>query len=110
MAVRRFTFCLLSTAFLLVGCKAANEVRDPDYRLVARSMSQARNSPDPVADAISPINSQLAGPHSVEEYIRFALVQNPDIQAARKRLEAFAHQVPVAAGLQDPLLGVTRPC
>jgi outer membrane protein TolC len=49
----------------------------------------------------------LEGPHPVEEYIQFALGQNPDIHAARKRMEAFAHQVPVAASLQDPMLGMT---
>jgi outer membrane protein TolC len=49
----------------------------------------------------------LEGEHTVDEYIQFALGQNPDIQAARKRVEAFAHQVPVAASLQDPSLSMT---
>ena len=49
----------------------------------------------------------MEGPHSVEEYIQYALSQNPDIQAARKRVEANAYQVPVASSLQDPNLGMT---
>ena len=44
---------------------------------------------------------------TVEQYIQFALGQNPDIHAARKRIEAAAHQVPVAASLQDPTVAMT---
>ncbi len=49
----------------------------------------------------------LAGPNPVEVYISHALTQNPDIQTARKRLEAKAFQVPQAASLQDPMMGIT---
>ena len=43
---------------------------------------------------------ELAGPHTVDEYVQVALDQNPEIHAARKKMEAFAeehetpHQVP----------------
>lgn len=49
---------------------------------------------------------ELAGPQSVETYIGYALAQNPDIHAARKRVEAAAMRVPQAASLQDPMLEV----
>jgi outer membrane protein TolC len=49
----------------------------------------------------------LEGEHPVETYVQFALGQNPDIQAARKRVEAFAHQVPVSASWQDPTMSMT---
>ena len=70
-------------------------------------VQQAWRAPTPAVDVVNPIISALEGPHAVEEYIQFALNQNPDIQAARKRLESFAYQVPVAASSQDPMLGVT---
>ena len=49
----------------------------------------------------------MEGPHSVEELIGLALEQNPEVQAARKKMEALAHQVPVAASLQDPMFKAT---
>lgn len=48
--------------------------------------------------------SSLEGPHPVEEYVQVALGQNPDILAARKRIESLALQVPVARSLPDPSL------
>jgi outer membrane protein TolC len=51
--------------------------------------------------------AELEGPHPVEDYIRTALMQNPEIQAARKRVEAAAYRVPAAASLQDPMLNLT---
>ena len=107
MAVRHHVVCLLGGIALLAGCRTANQVRDPEYALVSQSVNQAWQTPAPAVDAVSPELSYLAGPHPVEEYIQFALNQNPDIQAARKRLESYAYQVPVAASLQDPMLGVT---
>jgi outer membrane protein TolC len=70
-------------------------------------MHQAWHAAAPAVDAVNPVLSRLEGPHSVEEYIRFALNQNPDIHAARKQMEALAYQVPVAASLEDPMLGMT---
>jgi outer membrane protein TolC len=57
--------------------------------------------------ATAPVFAELEGPHAVEDYIRVALEQNPEIQAARKKMESLAHQVPVAASLQDPMLTAT---
>ncbi len=106
MAVR-FIFCLSGVIALLAGCKTAHQVRDPEYAHVSQSVHQAWHAATPAVEAVNPVFSHLEGPHSVEEYIQFALNQNPDIQAARKQMEAFAHQVPVAASLEDPKLGMT---
>jgi cobalt-zinc-cadmium efflux system outer membrane protein len=103
--VRRF-LVPLTVVGVMAGCRSAEQIRDPEYARVSGAVAQAWAAPDPAA-AVAPVLPELAGPHRVEEYIRFALTQNPDIQAARKRMEAFAHQVPVAASLQDPMLNVT---
>lgn len=107
MAIRQITVCTGIGLILLAGCKSAHQVRDPEYAQVADSVYQSWHAPAPAIDAMNPMVHFLAGPHPVEEYIQFALNQNPDIQAARKRVESFAYQVPVAASLQDPMLGVT---
>jgi cobalt-zinc-cadmium efflux system outer membrane protein len=106
MAVRP-TVCLIGLVALVAGCKSAPQTRDPEYGQVAYSVHQASHTPEPAVAAVNPTLPRLEGPHAVEEYIQFALGQNPDIQAARKQVEAFAHQVPVAASLQDPMLNVT---
>jgi len=70
-------------------------------------VQQAWGSSQTGVIATAPVLEELAGPHSVEQYIQVALAQNPSIQAARKKMESLAHQVPVAASLPDPLLNVT---
>jgi outer membrane protein, heavy metal efflux system len=107
MASRKKLSLLLCLVVLAAGCKTAHEVRDPEYAQLSHNVHQARYSPDPAALAVNPVFTQLEGPHPVEVYIQFALEQNPDIQAARKRMESLAHQVPVAASLQDPMLNLT---
>ena len=106
MAIRRSTTCVVGMLALLVGCKAA-QVHDPDYAQVSRSLHQSWRGGVSTTETINPVFSHLEGPHPVEEYIRFALTQNPDVQAARKSMEALALQVPVAASLQDPMLNAT---
>jgi outer membrane protein TolC len=44
---------------------------------------------------------------SVDDYVALALAQNPQIQAARLRVNAARWQVPQARSLDDPMLGVT---
>jgi outer membrane protein TolC len=74
---------------------------------MAQDVRQASFAAAPDAAAVAPVFFELEGPHAVEEYIQFALEQNPEIQAARKRMESFAYQVPVVASLQDPMFNVT---
>lgn len=99
------TTCALG--FLLVGCRTANQVRQPEYQQLSHSILQSCNDGTPVESALSPVAEELAGPHSVDEYIQIGLSQNPKIQAARMRVESAAAKVPQAASLQDPTLGMT---
>lgn len=98
---------LLGVAVVGTGCRAPRQIRDPEYAGVAKAMARAATSPEPVVEALAPIDQQFAGPQPVEIYIEFALNQNPDIQAARKRVDALANRVPQAASLRDPTFGVT---
>ena len=107
MASRCPVWYLVAAFALLSGCKAGQQVRDPEYGQLSRSVHQAWRASAPELDAVNPVATYLEGPHAVEEYIQFALEQNPEIQASRKRMEAAAHQVPVAASLQDPMLNLT---
>lgn len=96
---------LLGVALMVSGCRSA-EVRDPEYATLLRSLGTAAAGTEPQPAALAPVLPELAGPHPVEDYIAVALSQNPQIQAARKRVEARAHRVPQAASLEDPMLGV----
>lgn len=106
MTVRPAIACLFLGFALLTGCRTA-EVRDPEYARVSEQAHQADRRIVPVAAVMAPIVSPLEGQHPVEEYIQYALQQNPEIQAARKRIEAAAYKVPVAGSLQDPMLGMS---
>ncbi len=90
-----------------VGCRSANRVHDPEYAELLQDVSYAYHDPAPGEAAMSYVAPGLAGPNPVETYISYALTQNPDIQTARMRLEAKAFQVPQAASLQDPMMGIT---
>ncbi len=90
-----------------VGCRSARVIRDPDFAQLESGTTRSWESPDPVTEAMAPEAPRWEGAHPVEDYIALALNQNPEIHAVRKRIEALALQVPVAASLQDPTLGVT---
>jgi outer membrane protein, heavy metal efflux system len=70
-------------------------------------MNASARASSPVAAATAPIVESLAGPRPVDDYVAYALSQNPDIQAARKRVDAAGQRVPQAASLQDPVVGAT---
>jgi len=107
MCLRPTERCLIAIAVLLAttGCRASREVRDPEYAAVARAMQATAPGPAGVAASLPPVVMELAGPHPVEQYVAFALNQHPEIQAARKVVEAKANRVPQAASLNDPTLG-----
>jgi len=89
------------------GCRGPERARTPDYaRVVNQTAPWSTPSPRPVP-AIPPVAAHLEGPQPVELYISHALSQNPDVQAARKRVDAAAYRVPQAASLRDPTFGVT---
>ncbi len=107
MAARCSTFFLVGILTILSGCRTSRCVRDQEYAHVVQSVHRAWQSPSSAADALGPVSQGLEGPHPVEDYIRYALEQNPNIQAARKQMEASAYRVPIAAALPDPTLGLT---
>ncbi len=51
--------------------------------------------------------AQLAGEHSLDEYIAASLAVHPAVQAARWEVESAAWQVPIAGALEDPKLNLT---
>ncbi len=92
-------------AVFAVGCQAPNQVHDPEFARDVHRIHQARSLPPEAV--LSPVVNELGGPHPVDTYIRHALTQNPDIQAARKQVEATAFRVPQASSLQDPMFKMT---
>jgi cobalt-zinc-cadmium efflux system outer membrane protein len=96
----------LAAAVAIEGCRAPRQVRDADYAAVVSASYQAAESPRPQAEAVPPTVDRLAGPQPVEVYIEYALSQNPEIEAARKRVDAMADRVPQAASLNDPTVSL----
>ena len=102
-----WSIALLAVLALITGCRASPQVRDPEFADLVDHASRAWHDPDPVAAAVMPVVQEFVGPQPVEVYVRRALEQNPDVQAARLRVEASGNRVPQAASLDDPTLGVT---
>ncbi len=109
MAKHHTNLCLtvILAALLAAGCRSTRQIRDAEYARVANAVSYANTMPTSVDSAVSLPLAELEGPQPVERLVQFALNQNPEVQAARKRVEAAAHMVPVEASLPDPMLGVT---
>jgi outer membrane protein TolC len=100
--------CLAGAALAaLGGCHAPGAIRDPEYAPLAAVPPAVIVSEASVVSATMPQVQSLAGPHPVDEYVAFALAQNPQVQAQRKRVEAAAMRVPQAASLKDPMLDAT---
>ncbi|MHC4400769.1 MAG: TolC family protein [Planctomycetota bacterium] len=92
-------------AMFAMGCRTANRVHDPEYARDVHRIHHAGTFSS--GSELAPVVNELGGPHSVDTYIRHALTQNPDIQAARKQVEATAFRVPQASSLQDPTFQMT---
>lgn len=105
--VLRVVCSAIALVALVGGCRTGRQVRDREYAEVLYAANQAAYDAAPGTSSVSPVAHDLEGPHDVRDYIAVALGQNPEVHAARKQLEAIAHQVPVAASLQDPTLSVT---
>ncbi len=105
MAGGRLASMFVGVGILAGGCSTANVAHDAEYVDLSYKVQQAGSAA--AQDTVDPVVPELEGPHPVEEYIQVAIAQNPEIQAARKRLEAAGYQVPVAGSLQDPMLNVT---
>ena len=106
MVLRYFIYSL-GLLCILTGCRSGQQLRDPEYAHLSREAYRAHVNRVSSHEILAPVSSDLDGPHSVEEYIQVALQQNPEVQAARKRMESLAYKVPVAASLPDPMLTVT---
>ncbi len=94
--------------FALIGCRSPRSsvpVCDPDYAAIEAALATSSTSTalEPGDVALAP---ELAGPQPVETYVHYALGANPEIFAARQRVEAETMRVPQAAALQDPMLEV----
>jgi outer membrane protein TolC len=103
-------FCsllMICAAPLDLGCKAPHRIETTEYCELARSISCSMHSAGPVEAALDPVVEEMAGAHPVEQYIGYALAQNPAIQAARMEVESLAQRVPQAASLQDPTVATT---
>jgi len=107
MADRHIVWSVIAALALTSGCRATRQVRDPEYAAVVNRVYQPACEPESTSAVVDPVVAELEGPQPLDRYIQVALAQNPEIQAARKRMESFAHQVPVAASLPDPMLNTT---
>jgi len=93
--------------FLAIGCQAPKKVRTHDDPSAIGQIPHASAGSTTYYAAVPPSAPSLAGPHPLAFYIGHALSQNPDIEVARKKVDAAAYRVPQAASLRDPMLGVT---
>lgn len=98
---------LLVLLALAGGCQTAQKIRDPEFARVQAAVHHSHAAPSAESDAVTSVAPPLTGTHPVETYVELALRQNPEVHAARKRVEALAYQVPVESSLQDPMLNVT---
>jgi outer membrane protein TolC len=96
----------LIALFFLAGCRSPRVIRDAEYVDLLSATTQSLIRVDAIALAEAPVAAEFEGEHPVEQYVAYALAQNPRVQAARKRIEAFGNRVPQAASLEDPMLGV----
>ena len=108
--LRRIRTCLTVVVVIVLttGCRGPRQIRTADYSdVINQVVAYSATSQVPGAEFVPPPAPDLAGPHPVETYISYALSQNPDIDAARKEVDAAAYRVPQAASLRDPTFGVT---
>jgi cobalt-zinc-cadmium efflux system outer membrane protein len=105
--MRRLHHRLLTVAACaaLAGCRTAHHATTVHSTPAATSTLQLCEYRDP-AVAATPAADGLVGPQPVETYVRYALDNNPDIQAARQRVAAARNRIPQAGSLEDPMLGI----
>ncbi len=94
-------------ALLAAGCRSPRPIQTADYADVVHPVAYSVGGSHGVVDSVPPLAPDWSGPHAVDEYIAYALSQNPDIEIARKQVDAAAYRVPQAASLRDPTFGVT---
>ena len=87
------------------GLQSASE--KPPTADRALQLCEYRDDGQATAAAPLPLADGLAGPHTVDQYVRYARDNNPDIQAARQRVAAACYRIAQVRSLPDPTLGVT---
>ena len=103
---RSLSIVIVITLLIAGGCQSARTMRTPDYARLQSDVAHSKVDAQPAMAAAAPVVADLSGPHTVDEYVIFALAQNPRIQAASKRVEASGNRIAQAASLDDPMLGV----
>ena len=108
---------LISALLNSVGCRT-DRFKDGEFsdltEVSMRRMSQIRSKSRKTA--LYTGGKKLAtahileGPHPLDDYIQFSLVQNQEILAARKQVESLVSRVRVARSLSDPnLTAISQP-
>jgi len=95
---------LAAIVFSTTGCRAPRQIRTSDYVGAVNQVAHSTASHSPAVEAVPPGAPDLGGPQPVEVYISYALSQNPDIEVARKRVDAAAYRVPQAFETQHSAL------
>ena len=103
------TVWLLMLAFVVgsTGCRSRGQTFDNRYRQLSCDYVNAQKKTAHAIDVSHPVAHELAGPHSVEEYIHFGLQQNSEIREFRLMVESLGNRVPQAASLPDPMFSAT---
>ena len=102
--LRRRYAAVVVALLVCAGCRSAHKVRDVEYSPLARHEIHARHAAVAREAVVNPVVEELAGPHGVDDYVRFALGQNPSVQATRKMVDAKWQRVTMMASLEDPSL------
>lgn len=103
--------CVVMIAAAAIGCRT-DRFRDGELppltevsmQRLARTEAKSRSTALHTSGETLVRMHALEGPHALQDYVQVALGQNPDILAARKRIESLAFRVPVARSLPDPSL------
>src|SRR6516165_11176960 len=99
--IRRWPAACVAFGLWAGGC--ANPPISPEYAEVAGNLHTAAHHPpnsirpdQPRAVALDPAPAppELAGVHSVDDYIRHALAENRGVQAARANVLAMKNRIP----------------
>jgi outer membrane protein, heavy metal efflux system len=99
-------------ALLLSVSGCARQATRPDYAEVVGNLHSVALRPpesitpdEPAALALDPppTPAGLLGPQSVDAFIRRALAENREVQAAHHEVDVLAHRIPQATALDDPM-------
>ena len=90
----------------VIGCQSSRQSRDNRFEQISQEYDLAQMQEMTGESVIAPLDEDLSGAHSVEEYLKVGLAQNPEIQEIRLLVESLSNRVPQAGSLPDPMLGL----